>query len=602
MKPPKQIATLRNQPLAPALGAAFLIVLFALQSHGFPISVITLKDDAPFAGASNTNSLTSNDGLVTVAGWSNFDVTVSANIYQWWWIVGVDSGVGNGALLDGQESLTFQFNKSIGCSHIAFLYTGDNVNSNTPAPLTISGFSSDPQAYATVYNSPHIVDLSYTNGILSFGYLYDFGNDYGQLLFANAAASAGQTLKINYNGTNWGAGLFRVDSQELYGGPQLQPVSVKYNAANIFTTSDGGLTVRGFSDRNAVTPANFGTYVDQSFGVYGGNNGAVDTNESVTLQFANGFGLSRFDVIYSTGQITISGFQSDPGFSDNAGGSSGASYASGSLSFSPIDTGHHSYFFTNRNASAGQTLTVTVDPISGNQMAISGIGYVNQMTLLGSDIPSNVSPTYTTADGLLTLNAYTDTPGTVPGNLYQNGDWVGIVGSGPNNEAIDGNESLDLQFAAGIGLSGFGTRYTWANVIISGFASDPGFTDPSGMASSVSYTNGTLSFHLESWHTPELVFNFTNITASAGRKLSLHTDGTSGTQITLTRINYATPPAAPVTLSIAKSGNKVILTWPTGTLQQSGSATAGYTNVVGATSPYTNIVTGSQSYFRVKLQ
>src|ERR1700747_1565244 len=107
MKPPKQIATLRNQPLAPALGAAFLIVLFALQSHGFPISVITLKDDAPFAGASNTNSLTSNDGLVTVAGWSNFDVTVLANIYQWWWIVGVDSGVGNGALLDGQESLTF---------------------------------------------------------------------------------------------------------------------------------------------------------------------------------------------------------------------------------------------------------------------------------------------------------------------------------------------------------------------------------------------------------------------------------------------------------------------------------------------------------------
>jgi len=33
-------------------------------------------------------------------------------------------------------------------------------------------------------------------------------------------------------------------------------------------------------------------------------------------------------------------------------------------------------------------------------------------------------------------------------------------------------------------------RYTWANVILSGFASDPGFTDPSGMATSVSYASG----------------------------------------------------------------------------------------------------------------
>src|SRR6266850_6076719 len=570
MKSPMQMARLQTQRLPLMFGAAFVSILFTLHSWAFPISEVTFKDDAPFANSSNTNSLTSSDGFVTVAGWSDVGATVSANLYQWWWIFGVNSGTGNGALIDGQESMTLQFDKSVGCSHIAFLYTGNQASPSTPAPITISGFTSDPAAYATVYNSPHISNLSYSNGKLSFDYLYDAGSDYGQLLFANPAASAGQTLKINYNGTNWGAALFRVGSQELYGGPQLQPVSVKYNVTNIYTTADGGLTVRGYSDRDALTPANFGTYVDQCFGVYGGNNnGAVGTNESVTLQFANGFGLSRLDVIYSSAsQVTISGFQSDPGFTDNAGGSLGASYSGGVLSFSPVDGNHHAYFFTNRAASAGQTLKITVDPTSDNQIAIAGIGYANLRTLLGSDIPSNVSPTYSTADGILTLNGYTDTPGTVAANLYQNVDWFGIAGNGPNNEAIDGTESLNLQFSGTAGLSGLGMRYTWANVILSGFASDPGFTDPSGMATSVSYASGTLSFHLESWRAPELVFNFANVAASAGRTLSLHTDGSSGTQIAVSRVNYAVA-AAPVTLSIAKSGSDVVLTWPTGTLQGS---------------------------------
>jgi len=599
MKTPMQMARLQNQRLALMFGAAFVTILFTLQSWAFPISEVTFKDDAPFANSSNTNSLTSSDGLVTIAGWSDVGATVSANLYQWWWIFGVNSGTGNGALIDGQESMTLQFDKSVGCSHIAFLYTGDQ---SGPEPVSISGFLGDPGAYATVYNSPHISNLSYANGTLSFNYSYDAGSDYGQLLFANPAASAGQTLKINYNGTSGGAALFRVDSQELYGGPQVQPVSVKYNATNVYTTADGGLTVRGYSDRNALTPANFGTYVDQCFGVYGGNNGAVGTNESVTLQFANGFGLSRLDVIYSSvAQVTISGFQSDPGFTDNAGGSFGATYAAGVLSFYPTDGNHHAYFFTNRAASAGQTLKITVDPTADNQVAIASVGYANLHTLLGPDIPSNVSPTYSTADGSVTLSGYADTPGTVAANLYQNVDWFGIGGSGPNNEAIDGTESLNLQFSGATGLSGLGMRYTWANVVLSGFASDPGFTDPSGLATSVNYANGTLSFHLESWRAPELVFNFANVAASAGRTLSLHTDGSSGTQIAVSRVNYAVA-AAPVTLSIAKSGSDVVLTWPTGTLQGSGSVTGPYTNVVGATSPYTKTVSGGQGYFRVKVQ
>jgi hypothetical protein len=271
------------------------------------------------------------------------------------------------------------------------------------------------------------------------------------------------------------------------------------------------------------------------------------------------------------------------------------------LTFFPADGNHHAYFFTNRTASAGQTLKITVDPTADNQIAIATIGYTDLRALLGPDIPNNLSPTYTTADAAVTLNAYTDTPGTVAANLGQNVDWFGIVGNGPNNEVIDGTESLNLQFSGAVGLSGLGMRYTWANVILSGFASDPGFIDPSGMATSVSYASGTLSFHLESWRAPELLFKFANIAASAGRTLSLHTDGSSGTQITLSRVNYASS-VAPVTLSIAKSGSDIVLTWPTGTLQESGSVTGTYTNVAGATSPYTNSVSDAQGYFRVKVQ
>ncbi len=600
MRTLNQRAKVQNYRLTLTVGAAVLTLLLAVQTQAFPIGSVTFKDNAPFAGSTTNVSLTSNDGLLTVAGWADLNATVATNLYQWWWIFGVNSGVGNGALLDGQESMTLQFDRSVGCSHICFFYTGNQASPTTPAPIAISGFLSDPGAYATTYLSPLISNLNYSSGTLTFDYLYDSGNDYGQLLFANPAASRGQTLKITYNGTSWGAGLFRVENQELFGGPVLQPVSVKQNFTNAYTTPDDGLTVRGYSDSSATTPANLGTYVDQCFGVYGGNNGAIDGNESVTLQFASGIGLSRLDTVYASGQVTITGFLSDPGFTDLGGGSFGVAYAGGVLSFYPMDGGHHMYFFTNRAASAGQTLRVNVDPSSGHSFPIAGVGYANLHTLLGPDIPSNVASTHTTADGLLTLSAYSDTPGTVPANIYENVDWFGVAG-GSNPEAVDGTESLQLQFSGGAGLSGLGTRYTSGGVVISGFASDPGFSDPSGTATGVSYSGGTLAFTFNAYRAPELLLNFSNLAASAGRTLSVHTDANPGSQIALTRINYAVAPV-PVTLSIAKVGSDVVLTWPTGTLQQSTNATGDYSDLTGATSPHTNAVTGTQKFFRVKVQ
>jgi hypothetical protein len=178
-------------------------------------------------------------------------------------------------------------------------------------------------------------------------------------------------------------------------------------------------------------------------------------------------------------------------------------------------------------------------------------------------------------------------------------DWFGVSG-GANNESTEGAESLTLQLAAGASLTGLGTRYTSGQIIISGFTDDPGFTDASGIASGVSYSAGTLSYTFNAPHSPEVVVAFTNLAASAGQTLSLHTDASAGAQLTLTRINYSA--AAPVTLSLAQSGNNVILTWPNGTLQESTNVLTGYTDVPGATSPYTNAIAGPQNFFRVKVQ
>ena len=65
--------------------------------------------------------------------------------------------------------------------------------------------------------------------------------------------------------------------------------------------------------------------------------------------------------------------------------------------------------------------------------------------------------------------------------------------------------------------------------------------------------------------------------------------------------SYLTAKYFPVTLSIAKSGNQVVLTWPMGTLQQAPSVTGTYTNMVGVTSPYTNGISGTQGFFRIKV-
>ncbi|HWX21172.1 MAG TPA: LamG domain-containing protein [Candidatus Binatia bacterium] len=57
---------------------------------------------------------------------------------------------------------------------------------------------------------------------------------------------------------------------------------------------------------------------------------------------------------------------------------------------------------------------------------------------------------------------------------------------------------------------------------------------------------------------------------------------------------------ATVRLTIVKSGNSVILSWPFGTLQSAPAVAGTYADIVSATSPYTNGITALPKYYRVK--
>ncbi len=66
--------------------------------------------------------------------------------------------------------------------------------------------------------------------------------------------------------------------------------------------------------------------------------------------------------------------------------------------------------------------------------------------------------------------------------------------------------------------------------------------------------------------------------------------------------SYAAVSSSIVTLDIQHSGNNVILTWAEGTLQSASVVTGPYSDIPAVTSPYTNTVSGTQEFYRVRIQ
>lgn len=66
--------------------------------------------------------------------------------------------------------------------------------------------------------------------------------------------------------------------------------------------------------------------------------------------------------------------------------------------------------------------------------------------------------------------------------------------------------------------------------------------------------------------------------------------------------NYATIVSSAVTINAQLIGGKLVLTWPTGTLQSASTVNGQYNDLTGITSPYTNTPSGPQQYYRVKVR
>src|SRR4051812_15560925 len=116
-----------------SLAALFLFSLLLVPAGAYPLGKVTFKNDAPFAGTygPTTLSATGTESLLTVSTWADLNASVPASMYQWFWLLGIDSGTGNGALLDGNESMTFQFDSSAGACMITFFYTGGDGGSGS---------------------------------------------------------------------------------------------------------------------------------------------------------------------------------------------------------------------------------------------------------------------------------------------------------------------------------------------------------------------------------------------------------------------------------------------------------------------------------------
>jgi len=169
--------------------------------------------------------------------------------------------------------------------------------------------------------------------------------------------------------------------------------------------------------------------------------------------------------------------------------------------------------------------------------ACGAIATSHAASVISDDIANDVSPTFTTGDGLLTINGYSDSF-TTPANLTSDGPgtWFG-VGAG---SALSGAETLTLQLDPTVGLSGFGDIWTRAEITISGFTSDPGFApvgSPSGQLGA-SYSAGTLTVNLD-WAGGELRdYTLSNLGASAGQTLFISLDAGTGPQWAITHLDY----------------------------------------------------------------
>src|SRR5882762_7542976 len=119
--------TTKTRQRITVIAASLLALTWAASTYAYTDGRVTFSSDVPFTnGYAHSMTAHTAEDLFTVAGWADADATSPANLWNWWILLGVDSGTGNGALIDGTESVTIQLDKSVGVAMLFFTYTGGN--------------------------------------------------------------------------------------------------------------------------------------------------------------------------------------------------------------------------------------------------------------------------------------------------------------------------------------------------------------------------------------------------------------------------------------------------------------------------------------------
>jgi hypothetical protein len=178
--------------------------------------------------------------------------------------------------------------------------------------------------------------------------------------------------------------------------------------------------------------------------------------------------------------------------------------------------------------------------------------------------------TYTTADGLVTLNAYATVDPLVEGVFSP--DFIGVLGgnNGVNDDDGDpatGNdrEAIDIILDPTVGLIQIQFQWTRADgplptdgVQISGFVADPGVALSGGSGTATASFDAGLGsiFINHPWDGGNITtVDFSNLAASAGQTLRIGTNDSTetGPQAPMTSISYAIIPE-PSTLALLGIG------------------------------------------------
>lgn len=207
-------------------------------------------------------------------------------------------------------------------------------------------------------------------------------------------------------------------------------------------------------------------------------------------------------------------------------------------------------------------------------LVLSATASISHAAVITGAMTQNVSATYTTLDGLVTLKAYNSTSPAVPTTFNTNPGFIGVSFTGdPANQQngindTDGNpatrndqEAIDILFTPTVGLAEIAFAWSRADgtaatdgIQISGFTSDPGVSGvllpTAGGFRDIRWDSGSGSVFAElsgsEFNGTLRTLSFSNLSASLGATLRITANDSdqAAPQAAIASITYIPEPSS----------------------------------------------------------